>query len=471
MPHRSFFMHKTDRRANFSLLYVLTDMLVIILCYAAAWLGTGLYHQNSNYIGWYAGLLISFCIVFFLFMMVFRMYDKSTFFYLDRAVRNTTLSVFGTSITIFTFLFMAYNTVFSRLFLLIFILLSFAVLNIEKLIVLKIKKRAMANANVIYVGEKGLYPTFARYMAISGYHFNVVGYINVNGDSIIDGPECLGKLEDFEKILKNSPCDHVIFTQSLAKREDIEPYLHIANEMGIVSKILLDVYKLESAKWYVSSLGTYPMLTYYNVTLDPVALAVKRVIDVIGAFIGITVFSIPMIITALAVKLTSPGPVIFKQARVGRNGHKFYIYKFRSMYRDAESRLKDLMDQNEMGSDGKIFKMKNDPRITKIGKFIRKTSIDELPQFFNVLIGNMSLVGTRPPTVAEVEEYERHHHRRISIKPGITGIWQTSGRNEINDFEKIVQMDVEYIEKWSLWLDFWLILKTVKVLISKTGAH
>jgi len=124
-----------------------------------------------------------------------------------------------------------------------------------------------------------------------------------------------------------------------------------------------------------------------------------------------------------------------------------------------------------MGSDGKIFKMKDDPRVTRIGKIIRKTSIDELPQFFNVLIGNMSLVGTRPPTVKEVAEYDRHHYRRISIKPGITGIWQTSGRNQITDFDKIVQMDVEYIEKWSLMLDFILILKTVKVLVSKTGAY
>jgi len=390
---------------------------------------------------------------------------------MDRAIRNTTLSVGSSAITIFTFLFMAYNTVYSRLFLLIFISLCFVMLNMEKLFLLKIKKRSMASAKVIYVGEKGLYEKFAKYMELSGYNFNVIGYININGESIINGPVCLGRLVDFEQILRDNPCDHVIFTQSLAKREDIEPYLNIVNEMGIVSKVLLDVYKLETAKWYVSSLGTYPMLTYYNITLDPVALAIKRVIDVIGGFVGIVLFSVPMIVTALAVKLTSPGPVIFKQARVGRNGQKFYIYKFRSMYRDAESRLKDLMDQNEMGSDGKIFKMKDDPRITKVGKFIRKTSIDELPQFFNVLIGNMSLVGTRPPTVGEVEEYERHHHRRISIKPGITGIWQTSGRNEVNDFEKIVQMDVEYIERWSLLLDFWLILKTVKVLLTKTGAH
>jgi lipopolysaccharide/colanic/teichoic acid biosynthesis glycosyltransferase len=156
---------------------------------------------------------------------------------------------------------------------------------------------------------------------------------------------------------------------------------------------------------------------------------------------------------------------------VGKNGKKFHIYKFRSMFSDAESHLQDLMHKNEMGGDGKIFKIKDDPRITRVGKFIRKTSIDELPQFFNVIIGNMSLVGTRPPTVNEVEQYGRQHYRRISIKPGITGIWQTSGRNDIVDFEKIVKMDVEYIEKWSLILDCLLILRTVKVLASKSGAY
>jgi exopolysaccharide biosynthesis polyprenyl glycosylphosphotransferase len=193
--------------------------------------------------------------------------------------------------------------------------------------------------------------------------------------------------------------------------------------------------------------------------------------DIIGSIFGIILTLPVMAVTALLIKLESPGPVIFKQMRVGRNGEHFAIYKFRSMYKDAEIRLQELMAQNEMGGDGKIFKMKNDPRITKIGKIIRKTSIDELPQFFNVLIGNMSLVGTRPPTVSEVGLYDRQHYRRISIKPGITGVWQTSGRNEISDFEQIVKMDIEYIDKWSLWLDIYLILKTVKVLIIKKGAY
>ena len=174
-----------------------------------------------------------------------------------------------------------------------------------------------------------------------------------------------------------------------------------------------------------------------------------------------------MLITAIAIKIDSPGPVMFKQTRVGKNGRHFKIYKFRSMYRDAEARKKELMEQNEI-KGGVMFKMKDDPRITRVGKVIRKLSIDELPQFFNVLFGSMSLVGTRPPTLDEVDKYERNQWKRISIKPGITGMWQTSGRSTIDDFDKIVELDVEYIDNWSLWLDVKILFKTV-IQIFKRG--
>ena len=169
---------------------------------------------------------------------------------------------------------------------------------------------------------------------------------------------------------------------------------------------------------------------------------------------------IAMIFVVPAIKLESKGPVFFKQKRVGKNGRYFYVYKFRSMYQDAEERKKELLSQNEM--QGLMFKMKDDPRITKVGKFIRKTSIDELPQFINVLMGDMSLVGTRPPTVNEFKQYEGHHKRRLSMKPGITGMWQAYGRSTVTDFEEIVAMDLDYIDHWSLGLDFKILLRTVK---------
>jgi len=169
------------------------------------------------------------------------------------------------------------------------------------------------------------------------------------------------------------------------------------------------------------------------------------------------------------IKLESPGPLFFSQKRVGRNGRIFKIYKFRSMYADAERRKKELMEQNEM--NGLMFKMTDDPRITKIGKFIRKTSLDELPQFWNVLKGDMSLVGTRPPTVDEFQQYEWYHKRRLSMTPGLTGVWQVSGRSDITDFEEIVSMDVEYIKNWSLKRDIKIILKTIQVVLHSDGAR
>jgi len=198
-------------------------------------------------------------------------------------------------------------------------------------------------------------------------------------------------------------------------------------------------------------------------------LILKRAIDILGSIVGL-VISIPIVaIVAIPLKLESKGPLFFKQQRVGKNGRIFTMYKLRSMYNDAEQRKQTLMEQNEM--KGFMFKIKDDPRITKVGKFIRKTSIDELPQFWNVLKGNMSLVGTRPPTLDEYKNYKPYHKRRLSIKPGITGIWQISGRSDIEDFEDVVKMDLKYIDEWSLSMEFRVLLTTIIVVFKLKGAR
>lgn len=171
---------------------------------------------------------------------------------------------------------------------------------------------------------------------------------------------------------------------------------------------------------------------------------------------------------ALAIKLDSKGPVLFSQIRIGRNGRRFKIYKFRSMYTDAEERKKELEDQNEI--QGFMFKMENDPRITRVGRFIRKSSIDELPQFYNVVKGDMSLVGTRPPTADEFEKYNQYYRRRISMTPGLTGLWQVSGRSEVENFDDVVKYDLEYIDNWSLTLDVKILLRTIWVVIAGRGS-
>jgi len=323
---------------------------------------------------------------------------------------------------------------------------------------------------VIYVGDKELYDNFIKYSDVSGHNIAVIGYIST-GSALNNFDVCLGHTDDFEEILKKHPCDRMVVTLSLMEDSNIDKYLDITSDMGIVTQVILDVHKPNGTKWYVSNLGAYPILTYYTASLDPLSLMVKRTVDIIGAVVGIILTAPIILVASIFIRAESPGPAIFKQERIGKNGKRFTMYKLRSMHLGSENQLQDLMDQNEMIGNGTIFKIKKDPRVTKVGNFIRRYNIDELPQFFNVLIGNMSLVGTRPPTTNEVERYDRHHFKRISIKPGITGIWQTSGRSDFNDFEKIVALDVQYIENWSISLDFKIILRTIRVLFRGSGAY
>ena len=190
-----------------------------------------------------------------------------------------------------------------------------------------------------------------------------------------------------------------------------------------------------------------------------IASIMKRALDIIGSIVGLAIFGILFIILGPIIKLDSPGPIIFAQTRIGKNGRKFRMYKFRSMYQDAEKRKQELLSQNEM--NGLMFKMENDPRVTKVGRFIRKTSLDEFPQFWNVFKGDMSLVGTRPPTVGEFNQYNSYHKRRLSMKPGMTGLWQVSGRSDIKDFDEVVRLDCQYIDNWSVGGDIKIIAKTV----------
>ena len=213
----------------------------------------------------------------------------------------------------------------------------------------------------------------------------------------------------------------------------------------------------------------YPMATFSAAVHNSTRLGLKRIVDVVLGTVG-CILSLPIIaITAIPLLIESPGPLIFKQERVGKNGRIFNIYKLRSMYVDADKRKAELMENNKM--EGLMFKMDNDPRITKVGKFIRKFSIDELPQFFNVVKGDMSLVGTRPPTVDEFEQYESRHKRRLSMRPGITGMWQVSGRSNIQDFEEVVRLDCKYIDEWSPLLDIKILFKTVGVVLFHKGAE
>nr|WP_246325339.1 sugar transferase [Dissulfurirhabdus thermomarina] len=244
---------------------------------------------------------------------------------------------------------------------------------------------------------------------------------------------------------------------------EVRAFLRLCEEFGKVTRVLTAVHEETGyARMAPCRLGEWPALCLYSLPLDPDLLLLKRWLDVTGALVGLAATAVLFPAIALAIKLDSPGPVLFRQVRVGRNGRRFRILKFRTMIADAERRKAELLDRNH--HDGPIFKVPDDPRVTRVGRFLRRTSLDELPQFWNVLKGEMSLVGTRPPTPEEVVQYAAWHYRRISIRPGITGLWQVCGRNRIRDFDRIVRLDLYYISNWSFWLDVRLILRTLRVL-------
>ena len=245
--------------------------------------------------------------------------------------------------------------------------------------------------------------------------------------------------------------------------------VNLFHVMGVEVNISLADYNLGIPNQQIVKMGELTVLSGNGPKEAIGDMLAKRALDILGGLVGILITIILTIFVAPAIMIESPGPIFFSQTRIGKNGLKFKIYKFRSMYMDAEERKKELMEKNKMS--GLMFKMDDDPRITKVGKFIRKTSIDEFPQFWNVLKGDMSLVGTRPPTEDEFKQYKARYKKRLSMKPGITGLWQVSGRSSITDFEDVVKLDVEYIENWSFGRDLKIIIQTVLVVLKHDGAQ
>ncbi len=248
-------------------------------------------------------------------------------------------------------------------------------------------------------------------------------------------------------------------------------------EMGVTTHLQIGFENDRNTMQTIERVAGFTVLTESIRIASPGQVLVKRLMDIAGGLVGLLFTGILAVIVGPLIYIADPGPIFFRQKRVGKNGRIFRIYKFRSMYKDAEARKQDLMEKNEMS--GLMFKMDADPRIIGsgpdgkkrgIGWFIRKTSIDEFPQFWNVLKGDMSLVGTRPPTLDEWQEYDPHHRARMAIKPGLTGLWQVSGRNDITDFEEVIKLDLQYINTWSIAGDIAIILRTVKVLFTGDGA-
>lgn len=286
-----------------------------------------------------------------------------------------------------------------------------------------------------------------------------------------EGIPVIADSENMIDAAKNIALDGVFINLPFGyqSRVDIREVLHEFQEMGVVVHVNIDALELDVTDKVIENLGFYKVVSYTNRLQDTRQLVAKRLMDILGSIIGIVITIIASIFVVPAICIDSPGEPIYSQIRVGKNGRRFRMYKFRSMYVDADQRKAELESQNQV--KGAAFKIADDPRVTKVGRFIRKYSIDELPQFFNVLKGDMSLVGTRPPLVEEVEKYRVEQKRRLSVTPGMTGLWQVSGRNEVYDFDEIVKLDLTYIDQWSIGLDIKLLMKTIAVCFTGKGAE
>ena len=287
------------------------------------------------------------------------------------------------------------------------------------------------------------------------------------GESI-DGIPVVASKDTVTEYIKREVADEVYIDIGYEKIEELRALILELEDMGVTVHIRIDILdRFSDFDVVLGRLGDNVVATFAHRFYAYKKLLIKRTADIIGSIVGIIIMLVLLPFVAIAIKVDSPGPIFFKQKRVGKGGRYFNIYKFRSMYADAEDKKKELEEANEMS--GLMFKVTNDQRITKVGKFLRKSSIDELPQFVNVLKGDMSLVGTRPPTIDEFRQYQGHHRRRLTMKPGITGMWQAYGRNTVTDFEDVVKMDLQYIDNWSLTLDVKILIKTIITVLKEGG--
>ena len=361
---------------------------------------------------------------------------------------------------------------YSRVFFILFTLFCFALIAGFRVLLRfyldKVAAKDPYSRKILVVGnpERSEYVDGLLKEQLSWGH-EVIGHVGIAGGGE-DSCSSLNSTEDLERIVREQTVDEIIFAIDGDRSICLAPYIETCRKIGTSCRILPAMWNPSERYFSIESFQGVPFLTIRSTNFNAAGLLYKRVLDFFGGLVGTLIFFVMYPAVALAIKIDSPGPVIFKQKRVGKHGRIFQLYKFRTMYADAEERLWELTGKNEM--NGFMFKLADDPRITRVGRFLRKTSIDEVPQFLNVLRGEMSLVGTRPPTLAEVEKYQPAHLKRIASKPGMTGLWQVSGRNKINDFEQVVDLDCKYMENWRFSKDLKILAQTVWIVLRRKGA-
>lgn len=378
--------------------------------------------------------------------------------------------VIGTVAFAFKFKFVSRTLI--GIFLILDLLLLAGLRTGVRLLSWMVRERGYNFRNAVIVGTGRTARDLAEKMA-SHRHWGLrfLGFVSeepAGTAGAIDGHPVIGDLSRLESMVRELTLDEVFIALSEKRIEELEDALLMLEENGVRTLIVPNFFPHLIAKLQLQEFETVPLLTFSTVPTDVLALYLKRGFDICASLALLALSAPILLVTALLIRATSPGPAIFRQQRCGLHGRVFTLYKFRSMHLDAEAKRKELELYNEM--DGPVFKIRNDPRVTAVGRFIRVWSIDELPQFWNVFKGDMSIVGPRPPMVDEVASYQRWQRRRLSMRPGITCLWQISGRNEIRDFNDWVKLDLQYIDSWSLALDLKIFMKTVLAVVFRKGA-
>lgn len=413
-------------------------------------------------------ILIILTLAFFLrYFKVYKSHRTYPFFY---EIWITLKVSFFSLLTILSFIYLLKGHFISRPFVLLFIINFFIFLSIEKLLIrfiaLQVRKKGYNFRNLLIVGNGVRAIEIANiFQKNPHWGYKVIGFIS---DGHKTNVNILGNINEMEKILKENIVDDVIFAVSRSRLEEMEDAFMLCQELGINTRVALNIFPKFNSRIHLEEISGIPLLTLTRIPTDLVALSIKRLMDIfLGLFLFILFLPI-LILIGILIKIDSKGPVLFKQIRLGLNGRKFILYKFRTMYEGAEKKRQDVSHLNIM--NGPVFKAPRDPRVTRVGRFLRKFSLDELPQLYNVLKGDMSLVGPRPLIPEEVEKFERWQKRRLSMKPGLTCLWQISGRSKL-DFETWMKLDLEYIDNWSIKKDLIILLKTIPAVLSGKGAH
>ena len=362
----------------------------------------------------------------------------------------------------------------SRAFVIILFASVVFLLSVEKWIVLAVLRyirRHGYNYRMLLIAGSGKRAENFAQMINDNPHWGlkILGFVDKE-DRVgmeIANKKVIGSFNDVAKILDENVVDDVVFILPMSLLPYVRDCVKICEKVGVRSNIAVDFFDTTIAKPSIEEVEDWPLLTFDTIPLNATSLLIKRLIDIVLSASGLILLAPLFLITAFTIKITSKGPVFFKQTRCGLHGRKFEIYKFRTMGVDAEERLEELMSLNER--EGPVFKIRNDPRITKVGSFLRKVSLDELPQLINVLKGDMSLVGPRPPLPSEVTQYERWQRRRLSLRPGITCIHEVVAREDI-DFDRWMKLDLEYIDNWSITLDIKILTRTIFAVFKGTGS-